>query len=448
MSRGGIIIKNRSDGRGIMLPEREGRGTFNKLPFISVARPKQELGINPISNKIIVKTKKLAKKYEKNKKKSIGNKLYPLEHYRKIKTSEQFWKKNENEIYKEFNKKDESKENNQDKERQSQTICMDKNNNPKINNDSKNTAVTLTNNRQKLKPINLAPKNKIVEDKKNNGIFSLEQKEEKVNKEEKDTKEIKINNPLKDTEEKNKDENKDNKNDINDKNNSNSKEKEEKEEIEEDKEKKEIKELKDQIKEHLFDGELDEDENIDDIISYLTELDYDKYCKDMQIREALTLLKSKMDKEQEKKDKEEEKNKNKVTVEGSEQTSNQNAQNETEEKKVNENEEKKDDDFLMLPDINKKNTEKNPIEIVDEEMLKKKEEIKKYKIAEQIAKTDKMKAIHSANSIKRLLEREGLDKIDITTPLKLTVIKENQNDNSDELEPNKIPFLHSIPKDY
>ena len=438
MSRGGIFIKNRSDGRGIMLPEREGRGTFNKLPFISVARPKQELGINPISNKIIVKTKKLTQKYEKDKKKTTGNKLYPLENYRKIKTSEQFWKKNENKIYKEYNKKDESKGNNNDKDKQNKTICLDKNHNSNINNDSKNTAVTLTNNRQKLKPINLAPKNKPVEDIKNNDIIGKEQKKEKVTKE--------INNPQKDTEEKNKDENKDkdNKVDINDKNNSNKKENEE---TDEEKEKKEIKELKDQIKEHLFDDELDEDENIDDIINYLTELDYDKYCKDMQIREALTLLKSKMDKEQEKKDKEEEKSKNKVTVEGSDQNANQNSQNETEEKKVNEDENKKDDDFLMLPDISKKNNEKNPIEIVDEEMLKKREEIKKYKIAEQIAKTDKMKAVHSANSIKRLLEREGLDKIDTTTPLKLTVIKENPNDNSDELDPNKLPFLHAVPKD-
>ena len=35
MSRGGIIIQNRADGRGMMLPEREGSGTFNKLPFVS-----------------------------------------------------------------------------------------------------------------------------------------------------------------------------------------------------------------------------------------------------------------------------------------------------------------------------------------------------------------------------------------------------------------------------
>ena len=32
-------------------------------------------------------------------------KLYPLEHYRKIKTSQQFWKKNENPYFKNFNKK-------------------------------------------------------------------------------------------------------------------------------------------------------------------------------------------------------------------------------------------------------------------------------------------------------------------------------------------------------
>ena len=55
MSRGGIIIQNRADGRGMMLPEREGRGTFNKLPFVSTTCTKEELGLNPASNKIIIK---------------------------------------------------------------------------------------------------------------------------------------------------------------------------------------------------------------------------------------------------------------------------------------------------------------------------------------------------------------------------------------------------------
>ena len=58
MSRGGIIIQNRSDGRGMMVPEREGRGTFNKLPFVSMACPKEEIVINPIPNKVIIKTRK------------------------------------------------------------------------------------------------------------------------------------------------------------------------------------------------------------------------------------------------------------------------------------------------------------------------------------------------------------------------------------------------------
>ena len=57
-------------------------------------------------------------------------------------------------------------------------------------------------------------------------------------------------------------------------------------------------------------------ENIEDVISYLNGLDYDKYCKDMEIREALTLLKHKMDKEKEEKINAEENAQNKVTIEG------------------------------------------------------------------------------------------------------------------------------------
>ena len=104
MSRGGIIISN-NDGRGMMLPEREGSFTFNKLPFISMSNPKNEVGINPSLKKVIINTKRL-KKIEKKEHKSIIDRLYPLDHYRKIKTSQQFWKKNENPMYKEYNKKD------------------------------------------------------------------------------------------------------------------------------------------------------------------------------------------------------------------------------------------------------------------------------------------------------------------------------------------------------
>ena len=93
MSRGGIIIQNRADGRGMMLPEREGAGTFNKLPFVSMATPKEEIGINPVPAKVIIKTLKVFPRKVVDKRAEIEDRLYPLENYRKIKTAQQFWKK-------------------------------------------------------------------------------------------------------------------------------------------------------------------------------------------------------------------------------------------------------------------------------------------------------------------------------------------------------------------
>jgi len=435
MSRGGIIIQNKTDGRGMMLPEREGRGTFNKLPFVSTTCTKQELGLNPASNKIIIKSKKLTQKIESERKKQKEDK-FPLENYRKLKTSEQFWKKNENPIYKDINTKLDIKKINN--ENQNKTIIKDKNsttidNTTKILNNDLNYP-------KKLKPIlNKSKKEsakKTIDDKKNDEIIPQPKPE---------IKEVKI---VKETNEKQNDikSEKDNDNNNNPIIVNEDKKIEDKEEKKEDeKDDKETKDIKD-IKDILLDEDLDENENIDDVINYLNDLDYDKYCKDMQIREALTLLKSKMDKEQEDKEKEEEKNKNKVVIEGVEQNE---EQKENENEKNNENEENKNDeekkDTLVLPEINKKIPEQNTVEIVNEEELKRKEEIKKYKIAEQIAKTEQMKAVHSANSIKKLLQRQGFDNIENMAPLKITIIKENPLANLDEYEANKLPFLHSLP---
>ena len=435
MSRGGIIIQNKTDGRGMMLPEREGRGTFNKLPFVSTTCTKQELGLNPASNKIIIKSKKLTQKIESERKKQKEDK-FPLENYRKLKTSEQFWKKNENPIYKDINTKLDIKKINN--ENQNKTIIKDKNsttidNTTKILNNDLNYP-------KKLKPIlNKSKKEsakKTIDDKKNDEIIPQPKPE---------IKEVKI---VKETNEKQNDikSEKDNDNNNNPIIVNEDKKIEDKEEKKEDeKDDKETKDIKD-IKDILLDEDLDENENIDDVINYLNDLDYDKYCKDMQIREALTLLKSKMDKEQEDKEKEEEKNKNKVVIEGVEQNE---EQKENENEKNNENKENKNDeekkDTLVLPEINKKIPEQNTVEIVNEEELKRKEEIKKYKIAEQIAKTEQMKAVHSANSIKKLLQRQGFDNIENMAPLKITIIKENPLANLDEYEANKLPFLHSLP---
>ncbi len=441
MSRGGIIIQNNSDGRGMMIPEREGRGTFNRLPFVSMACPKEEIGINPVSTNVIIKTRKLNPKIKRDKKREIEDRLYPLENYRKLKTSQQFWKKNENPMYKDYNKNFEKNKN------KNQTIASNTNNDydeikyKTINNNLKTP--------QKLQPIisksNLN-KRTLNNDERKNDENTYEVKPE--------IKEVKVSNVINNSNPQNEFSMKKNKiinNDLEDNQNKNIIKENEKEKEENNKE--EDENDKDDKKDPLLEDDLEENENIDDVIKYLNGLDYDKYCKDMEIREALSLLKNKMDKEMEEKKLEEEKNKNKVKIEGAEETDNDKKDEETEEKE-NENEENKnneeykynkDNNKLILPEINKKIPEQNQVEIVNEEELKKKEEIKKYKRAEQIAKTDQMKAVHSVNSIRKLLQREGLDKADEPPPLKITVIKENPLANCDGYEANKLPFLHSLP---
>ena len=440
MSRGGIIISNNSDGRGMMLPEREGRYTFNKLPFISMPNPKNQVGLNPIEKKVIIKTNKLNKK--KEPKKSITNKFYPIEHNRKIKTSQQFWKKNENPFLKEFNKKKEDEkswieevEKYQPKGKNTFSELIDKNNlnYSDIEYIKSKKIFSIPKTPQKLmvpiintNPNTLSAKKIIKEEKKeeiknndNTCTIKPEIKDVKVCPEEKCEK---------------------NNNNIE---NNNINENMDKKEIKEEKENKEITEdiveKKDIVKDPLLEDDLDEKENIDEVITYLNGLDYDKYCKDMEIREALTLLKNKMDKEKEEQKSTEEKAQNKVTIEGVEEKS------DTKEKSENDNNIKNNTNKTLLPEINNKLPEQNKVEIVDEEEEKRKEEIKKYKIAEQIAKTDQMKAVHSVNSIKKLLEREGLDKLKDQPPLKITVIKENPIANMDERQTNKLPFLHSLP---
>ena len=440
MSRGGIIISNNSDGRGMMLPEREGSYTFDKLPFISMSNPKNQVGLNPIEKKVIIKTNKLNKK--KEPKKSITNKFYPIEHYRKIKTSQQFWKKNENPFLKEFNKKKEDEkswieevEKYQPKGKNTFSELIDKNNlnYSDIEYIKSKKIFSIPKTPQKLmvpiintNPNTLSAKKIIKEEKKeeiknndNTCTIKPEIKDVKVCPEEKCEK---------------------NNNNIE---NNNINENMDKKEIKEEKESKEIKEdtveKKDIVKDPLLEDDLDEKENIDEVITYLNGLDYDKYCKDMEIREALTLLKNKMDKEKEEQKSTEEKAQNKVTIEGVEEKS------DTKEKSENDNNIKNNTNKTLLPEINNKLPEQNKVEIVDEEEEKRKEEIKKYKIAEQIAKTDQMKAVHSVNSIKKLLEREGLDKLKDQPPLKITVIKENPIANMDECQTNKLPFLHSLP---
>ena len=180
--------------------------------------------------------------------------------------------------------------------------------------------------------------------------------------------------------------------------------------------------------------ELNKDD-INDIVDYLKDLDYEKYAHDMEIREALELLKSKMLKDEEEK----KKNETKITTIEDNNNKNKNISNEKIEEEKEKKEEKKEEKIEEIkPQIPK---ETKPI--IDTEKEKKKDEIRKYRVAESIAKTDKMKAVHSIQSVRKLIQSQGLDgNID---PLRITVIKENPLTRDDEYVPNKLPFLHSLP---
>ena len=178
-------------------------------------------------------------------------------------------------------------------------------------------------------------------------------------------------------------------------------------------------------------------EDINNIVDYLTNLDFEKYSRDMEIREALMVLKTKMDKDQEIKEKEKQIEKDKVTIiEDFNKTENDlqnNQQTLYDAKVINTIEEPKTKEIREI---------KEPKEIIDEQELKKKEEIEKYKIAEKIAKSDALKDVHSVKSVQKLLMRENIDN---QVPLKITVIKENPLASCDDYAPNKLPFLRSLP---
>ena len=178
-------------------------------------------------------------------------------------------------------------------------------------------------------------------------------------------------------------------------------------------------------------------EDINNIVDYLTNLDFEKYSRDMEIREALMVLKTKMDKDQEIKEKEKQIEKDKVTIiEDNNKTENDlqnNQQTLYDAKVINTIEEPKTKEIREI---------KEPKEIIDEQELKKKEEIEKYKVAEKIAKSDALKDVHSVKSVQKLLMRENIDN---QVPLKITVIKENPLASCDDYAPNKLPFLRSLP---
>ena len=213
---------------------------------------------------------------------------------------------------------------------------------------------------------------------------------------------------------------------------------EEKEENIENNEKIEEKE-ENEIKEPLNLEETDDGinkEDINNIVDYLSHLDFEKYSRDMEIKEALMVLKTKMDKDQEIKEKEKQIQNEKITII---EDNNIISDNKTEKNIPNEQQtyyKEKVDNKIEEKII------KEPKEIINEEELKKKQEIEKYKIAEQIAKSDALKDVHSVKSVQKLLMRENIDD---QAPLRITIIKESPLASCDDYIPNKLPFLRSLP---
>ena len=205
------------------------------------------------------------------------------------------------------------------------------------------------------------------------------------------------------------------------------------------------------IKEEENNSQIEQDveeinkEDIKDIVDYLSNLDYDKYSRDMEIKEALMVLKTKMDKIQEEniKDKEIQDEKVKI-IEDKNATIFNN-------KETNENKEKKEESTLSVNIRNenenlnnniKSGEIKEPKAIIDEVEVKKKEKIEKYKLAEKIAKSSDLKDVHSVQSVQKLLLRENADE---QAPLRITIIKENPLASCDGYMPNRLPFLRSLP---
>ena len=168
-------------------------------------------------------------------------------------------------------------------------------------------------------------------------------------------------------------------------------------------------------------------EDIKDIVDYLSNLDYEKYSRDMEIKEALMILKTKMDKYQEEKGKEQEIQNEKIKIieDNNLTIFNKNKdinQNNNDEEKINYQNQNKIN-MNKIEDENKAiniNEIKEPKEIIDEEEVKTKEKIEKYKIAEKIAKNSALKDVHSVQSVQKLLLRENIDD---QAPLRITIIK-------------------------
>ena len=437
------IYANNNNKRGIIISNRKeniNNKTINKnnnIFKIGKTNHFNSVGLPPILNRKIIHRKININNNNNNK--TYLDPISKIINYsnnrnnfndKKLKTSDEFWKKNlnpfyenynDNNIYYNINKEDVKKEVEfeENKLKKEKLEKLNNNNNNNLNNNNKE------NEENKKEKKILLNKIKIIDKPKEK---KEEEKNENLNNENNNNNEINNNKIII----KNISRNNNNNNEI-------------------DSSLKKSKSLNTSLCKDLETStdEINKNE-INDIVSYLNNLDYEKYNRDMEIKEALELLKSKMIKEKEEKEannnNNEQNNKEEIKENNNNENNNNNINNENNNNNINNNNNKienKEEEKNVNNNNNNIIKEEKPI--IDENEEKKKEEIEKYHIAEKISKTKKMKAVHSIQSIRKLLAREGLDKIGTIDPLRISIIKENGISKDDNFIENKLPFLHSLP---
>jgi len=174
------------------------------------------------------------------------------------------------------------------------------------------------------------------------------------------------------------------------------------------------------------------DDKLDELLKMAENMDYDKHMKDLECREALGLLKYEQ----------------KEGEEANDENAEQNNENVEENDKISKKEEQ-GEDIVKLPII----AGSKPVEHdqgwnnsvkVGENQLKNDEKIKKSVADELLKSNSAFKQIHSTQSIKKLLEREGL-LVPSQSNLVISVLKERDGIHSYPYKPSVLPNLREHP---
>lgn len=202
------------------------------------------------------------------------------------------------------------------------------------------------------------------------------------------------------------------------------------------------------------DVEEQKEKEIDDLLEFAYELDYEKFMDDFEVRQALAIIKDRV---------------NEIKKDADWKAKMAQEWNEAGPEKVDVPHHKKDpeDDTRSAITYNssktaasKKSLRSQVLEAIQEEGTQKPEwdrstkgenKTTEERIATRLASevlrdNAKLRGVHSASSIKRLLEKEAKKMLNNGEPYKgpiVSVIKEREA--KDELDPSYLPYLHKNP---